>query len=246
MNYELGIIYIATGKRYLAEAVHSANSAKKLMPDIPISLWIDRNTDKNVNINHNNCFDSINMIHDPKYSFLDKMRPLFETKYEKTLFVDTDTYFLDSIYEISTLLDQFEIACVHAPNRICSWEKNFKNHNVPICFPQLNTGVIAYRKNERVMQFFKEWERIYIKQLNQTPSPPHDQPAFREALYFSNLNLTILPPEYNLRADFPGYTGGSCHVKIIHGRDPYLSQAKSLANDTSHILFNFRELNNST
>ena len=36
-----GILYFATGAKYVAEAVASAESAKKLMPGVPIALVTD-------------------------------------------------------------------------------------------------------------------------------------------------------------------------------------------------------------
>ncbi|MGH6881705.1 MAG: hypothetical protein ACREFM_12355, partial [Hypericibacter sp.] len=38
---ERGILYFATGAKYVAEAVASAQSARKLMPKVPIALVTD-------------------------------------------------------------------------------------------------------------------------------------------------------------------------------------------------------------
>ena len=46
MNDELGIVYVATGEKYLAECVRSASSAKKIMPEVPITLWTDGEVDQ--------------------------------------------------------------------------------------------------------------------------------------------------------------------------------------------------------
>jgi hypothetical protein len=52
-----------------------------------------------------------------------------------------------------------------------------------------------------------------------------DQPAFREALYASDLRFAVLTPEYNLRACFAYFLGGNVEVKIIHARDHCLDEA---------------------
>ena len=52
--------------------------------------------------------------------------------------------------------------------------------------------------------------------MNKETTPPHDQPAFREALYYSKLRVATLTPEYNCRFIMPGYVDKE--VKILHGK----------------------------
>lgn len=235
----IGIIYVATGKKYLAECIRSAMSAKKVMPDISISLWTDVKT-----ISDKHSFDFINIIDNPKYNYFDKISPLLETQYEKTLFVDTDTYFIESVYEIYTLLDRFELAYAHAPCRFSRFGKRFIGE-IPMCFPEANTGVIAYRKNESVMQLIQEWKLIYTKQLEALEAEEMkipDQPAFREALYSSEVRSIVIPPEYNIRTIFPVFKGAGYKVKILHGREPTLSRAIGIINARDDIeTFDFRK-----
>jgi hypothetical protein len=236
MNNEFGIIYVATGNTYLAECTISAGSAKKVMPDIPITLW----TDSDMGMDQNN-FDFIHKIRHPEYSFFDKIAPLIQTEYKKTLFVDTDTYFIKSVYEISTLLERFELAYAHAPWRVPPWEGHFLDE-IPICFPEPNTGVIAYRKNDSVMQLISDWEQIYAQLLEGKHPPRHDQSAFRTAIYFSQIRSVVLPPEYNIRTNFPVFKGGGCPAKILHGREPSLSHAIDQINSHDGIkIFDFRK-----
>ena len=65
---------------------------------------------------------------------------------------------------------------------------------MPNAFPQINGGVLAYRRNDRVDAFFARVER----ELAADPALDRDQPVLRELLYGSDLRLAILPPEYNL------------------------------------------------
>ncbi len=223
MNESFGIVYVATGEKYLTECIQSAKSAKKVMPDIPISLWSDKKPGSD-----SDCFDDVFILANPKYSFFDKIEPLTKTKYEKNLFVDTDTFFMHSVYEISLLLDQFELAYCHAPRRVSPWDKNLKQ--IPICFPEPNTGVIAYRRNEKVINVFLDWLRIYNEQMDSDDPPVHDQPAFREAIFLSEVHSTVLPPEYNFRTVYPGFKGKGCPVKILHGRSHTLNKAINIVN----------------
>lgn len=228
MSYDFGIVYVATGKKYRDECIKSARSAKQVMPDVAITLWTDSNAEL-----EGDSFDFIHILKDPKYSFFDKISPLIETQHEKTLFVDTDTYFLDSVYEFSELLERFELGYCHAPWRISPGKRNVME-NIPLCFAEPNTGVIPYRKTETVIQVFQEWERIYAEQLEGENPPAHDQPAFRQALYFSAIRSVILPPEYNVRTVYPVFIGG-CSAKILHGREPSLGRAIKKINEYSDL-----------
>jgi hypothetical protein len=220
MTDEFGILYVSIGAEYIQECERSAWSVRSLMPDIPISIWVD--ADRKFDPT---CFDSVHVIEAPKENrYLERIELFRETKYRKTIYLDSDTYLLDSVYEIAELLDRFDLACAHAPVRIPKWESPSRAAEIPISFPQLNAGVIAYRKNELVLDFFQSWARIYQEQLEGEHPPKHDQPALREALYFSELRVAILPPEYNIRTHHPFFTGRGLPVKILHGRDPSLSR----------------------
>lgn len=233
MNFNFGLVYIATGEKYLLEATRSATSAKKMMPDIPISLWTDK-----LEGSDTHCFNFVSILKNPQYSHIDKIRPLLESRYEKTLFIDTDTYFVGSVYEISELLDNFELAYAQAPLRISPGENNIIE-DVPICFPEANTGVIAYRKSEPVIQLINEWARIFTAQLESKNPPDHDQPAFRKALYSSRVRSAVLTPEYNFRTIIPAFKGTG-RVKILHGREPSLSRAVANVNNSENItIFDF-------
>jgi len=220
MNYEAGILYVSTGQKYYQETIRSARSAKKLMPSIPTALF----TDQQPNSDNSLLFDEVNIIREPKFSFDDKILPLKETPFQKTLFVDTDTVFVDSIVELFVLLDKFDLAYCHAPCRVCPGENN-RVQEVPDCFPEANTGVIVYNNSEIFQALVDEWEKIYTEQRNAPFPPNHDQPAFRKALYSSPMISYVLPPEYNLRTPMPMYKGWGLNPKILHGRGPSLERA---------------------
>lgn len=198
MKNDFCIIYIATSEKYRSECLQSAVSAKAVMPDIPIILWTDSfpRSDRNY-------FDNIYIIDTPEFSKSDKILQLTRTNYTKNVLLDTDTYVLHSFYEISDLVEKFDIAVCHAPKRI-----DYINEEIPVCFPQLNTGVIAFKNNQSTIRLFKEWKNIYDHHLKNEPPPVLDKPAFRKALYFSDTHFTILPPEYNVRTTFPAFKGG--------------------------------------
>ena len=192
-NLNFGILYIATGQKYVDEAVQSAKYARQIMPETSIAIFLDDQSHIRDHI-----FDRVNQIDNPQFSFIDKVTFLQESPFENTLFLDTDTLVIEPIYELGNLLNQFDLACAHAPVRT--------TYNIPVCsseFPELNTGVILYKRSDIVIELFQSWLKIYQEQLQSDRHPRHDQAAFREALFKSPANCYILPPEYNLRTMMP-------------------------------------------
>lgn len=196
-NKSIGVIYIATGERFIREACESVASLKAQMPNMPVTIFASEDI-KNSN------FEQVVIIEKPHYNHVDKIKYMGASPYDYTLFIDTDTYISADFSEIFTLLDKFDLGVAHAPNNI----RGFIN-GVPESFQQLNTGVILYKKSPQVEQLFSQWLELY------NPSNP-DQPTFREALYHSQLRIATLAPEYNCRFPFPGAVSGT--VKILHGR----------------------------
>lgn len=222
-----GILYVATGQRYVDEAQRSAASAKRQMPDLPRTLHVDAASEV-----ERGLFTEVRLIEKPTYTFFDKILPLIESPYERTLFLDTDTLVIDPVQEVFELLDRFDLGYVHGPWRACP---GYALEACPSAFAEPNTGVILYRRGEAVKDLFSRWANLYAGQLRSATPPAHDQPAFRQVLYESSLRFVVLPPEYNFRTVFPGLCGGGLRVKILHGRDPSLGAAEGDINSREGV-----------
>ena len=216
MSNKQGFIYAATGDTYIREAIYSAHSYKKHMPDTPITLFADDISEAQ----NENCFDQCFTIPNPAFGPSDKFYALQRSPYENTVFVDTDTYCIDQCNELFRILERFEFAAAHAPVRAM----NFVPKGVPRCFPEFNTGVMAFRNCESVKNLFADWDSCYTD-FRQRKEIKRDQLSFRKVLYFSTVTLTVLPPEYNLRPMFSYFVGGFGPVKIVHARDKELEKA---------------------
>ena len=196
---EKGFVYIATGEKYVDEAIRSAKSLHRCMPEAKTTLFT-KGAEKNSFLP--GPFDNVCELKDVHYSCLDKMYPLSETPYEKTIYLDTDTHICESIEELFDVLDRFDIAAAHAPFRV-----QYPLHNIPEAFPEMNTGLIAFRKSDKALQVMRKWPEYYLEQKNSSRKPRHDQHSFRRALYESEAQISVLPPEYNFRTIFPGFVG---------------------------------------
>jgi hypothetical protein len=219
---DIGFLYIATGPRHVGEMLASARSVRKHMPGVRIAVYTDQsNLPADV-------FDEVRRIENPRHSFIDKIAPLCETPFERTIFLDTDTIACAPFHDLFEILDRFDLAVAHAPFR------HDRPFVTPNCFAEVNTGVMAYRRGEAVTALLQDWLRLYEKEVAETGCMDSDQPAFREALYRSPVSLYVLPTEYNLRTVMP-VAVGRCKVRIIHGRGPDMAAVERWVNASKSI-----------
>jgi hypothetical protein len=208
-----GVVYIATGRDYIQEACLSAKSLKEHNESIHTTIFSDTNFESPF-------FDQVETIDDPSYDFGDSVIDPEMTPYDRTLFLDTDTYICEDISDIFEVLDNFDIAAAHNPGSRTAIHGEYKPSDIPKAFPQYNTGVILFKDNPNTQDFFENWSEIYINNKSKM-AIGLNQPAFREALYKSDLRISTLPSEYNLRVRYDGSVGFMTDsVKIVHGRHP--------------------------
>ncbi len=220
-----GVIYIATGEKYINEVLVSAASLKKHMPNLSITLFSDLDV-------KSSYFDKIIKIKDPVYDFEDMVRWMYRSPYDYTLYLDSDTYICDDFSELFDLLDRFDIAAAHVP-----LGKGPHIKGVSESFESFNGGVILFKKSSRMEWFFSEWLRLYLKDKKKghsnlanttlikadkelyrkrmNPKGVFNEPSLKEALYKSSLRLVTLTKVYDFRGRC-GYVNGA--VKIIHTR----------------------------
>ncbi|MBO9998140.1 MAG: hypothetical protein J7641_03880 [Cyanobacteria bacterium SID2] len=208
-----GVVYVATGGLHLREACRSVVSLKVKMPDLHVTLFTDF-------VGKLPGFDRIERIEHPHYSYFDKVLYIPKTPYDRTVFLDTDTYICHDFRELFDLLDRFDLAAAHAPSRFA-----YRVEGVPDSFPEFNTGVIVFRKTPDVWDFFLDWRERYKLDRERSGREkfgdfPPDQPTFRDAIYHSFLRVSTLTPEYNFRFIYPTFASGN--VKILHGRNSNL------------------------
>lgn len=218
------ILYIASGRRYTNRMLISAESVKKYMSEIHITAITDQEVSSSV-IDDNVVYNDFNNNNGDSI-----IRPQFVNA-DRTLFLDVDTHLTQDISDLFSILDKYDIAASHNPERIPEWfEDNsmYKAEGVPEAFPQYNTGVLLFKNNEAVLELFSEWWDIYRERVS--GGFMFNQPAFREALYKSDVRLATLPPEYNVRLNRPGYLNGP--AKILHGWHPEIRKVESSLNST--------------
>jgi hypothetical protein len=188
-----GILYIATGEKYIRAACKSAKTVIKYCPGMAMHLYADWQNYESFNFEGNTFpFSSVEKIHDPHRR--SKVDYLPCTPFDLTLYLDTDTALNADIRDMYRILERFDIAMAHA------FRRNDFNYlkpwriALPQAFPQFNSGVFLYRKTPAVIYFLENWSR-YFKEAGFK----QDQVTLRELLWLSDLRIATLPPEYNVR-----------------------------------------------
>jgi len=207
-----GVLYIATGERHVLCSINSAKSVlHNCKGKVGVSICCDKENEKLSK--KSELFDQVILIKNPHRR--SKVDYLAHTPYERTLYLDSDSFVVSDITEMFDLLDRFDIALAHA---------HMRNHKIacepwrvslPKAFPQFNGGVLLYRWNNKIEQFCKDWAKYYHE-----AGFRKDQVTLRELLWKSDLHLYTLPPEYNFRYFYklPFLPTKELVPKILHYR----------------------------
>src|SRR5258708_33999608 len=225
-GFERGILDTPTGPSYVAEAIGAARSVRDVWPGIPLALITDVSPPPG-------CFDHVEIVAAARSS-RDKPFLIGRSPFEQTIFLDADTYCCAPFPELFDQLDRFELLAALEDGRfsvkvdpVTGEERFVRVPGIPESFPELNTGVMAFRRTPATTALFQRWIAEYDEVLSGPLSDYHDQPSFRAAIYRSAVQFGVLPSEYNFRLGCPG--SARTRIKVIHGRWTYPAIAPTRA-----------------
>jgi len=182
-----GVIYVASGPDYRALAEASARSLRQVEPDLSVDLFTDEPAAVAADL-----FDAVHAIADPHPR--SKLDCLGRTRFERTLYLDADTLVLAPLGDLFDVLERFDLAVAHDVRRATELIRESQGSATPYAFPQLNGGVVLYRRSARMLDFLAEWARRFADS-----GGTRDQPVLKSMLWESDLRFWVLPPEFNLR-----------------------------------------------
>ena len=217
-----GYLYVASGEKYVREAIFSVNSLKKVSRQAHATLI----TDTELNAPE---FDTVVPLHldfdngNRKNNFLFKVEGLRRSPYEKTFFVDTDTFFCDGCEELFELLEYFDLLICQSPIGTRSAIRN--GNTIPGLY-SYNSGVIVYNDSTVTVEFLEKWLEIF---KDKSEEYIYDQPPMMDALLHVNIKTYVLQSIYNFRIPFIVCTTND-KVKIIHGRDKNVERIANILN----------------
>jgi len=224
-----GILIVATGDKYVKEAQPLVASIRRCMPDVPIAVATDLVTSVDENL-----FDMVDRaeidlsdVPPRHHGFMFRDYALMRTPFDYTIHIDTDTIFGSSAYELFHALKRFELLVVAAPAKLSGYGissegmPSEENVSIPVV-PRVNCGFMAYRKSAITSGFFDHWIELYRNGIDRAErngrTKYSDQSVFRQAIWNSDINYQVMPPEYNFRTGAPQYLDGP--VRLAHGRPP--------------------------
>lgn len=217
-------MYSSSGEAHVAAALASARSSlrQNLVPHVLFASPPPKSVSDEADL-------SIEAFEASDNPYADKIANMRRSPFQRTIFLDSDTYVIRRITNVFDLLDDYELAAALAPGY-----RGLRDPEVPTAFSEFNTGLVAWHAGRRTAAFLECWQQTYVAWQREPPFPlagePRgiaDQPAFRRCAWKHRMRIMVLPPEYNYRTSAPGTVVGK--VRVIHGRhDDYERMARKL------------------
>lgn len=186
-----GVLYIAFGDRYQAEARRSIRSLHESSPGLRVAVIADRAWTLAPRPEEF-------IIREADRSFGCKPRYMSESPFDRTLFLDTDTVVARDLRPVFGLLDWYDLGIRFLGPQLNA-DGGLEFHS------QCNSGVVLYRKSEAVDRMFEAWKRLYEKQRERQeqegrgvgPKGVHNQRSLSIALAKSDVRATHLETHLN-------------------------------------------------
>jgi len=186
-----GILYIAFKDAFIKEALLSAESIKRYMPDIPIALF----TNQEIESPFIDIVELVKIKHARS-----KVDLVAETPFQNTIYLDSDTLIVRDISDMFDILDRFDVGFNHDYARKREkYSKTIPEYaEIPYSFSEVNGGIMTYNNSHRTKDFLKLWKEYFYKYFHKTNG--WDQVSLRIALWKSEAKIHHFPFEYNIRS----------------------------------------------
>ena len=213
---EKGVIFVASGEKYVEEVRDSLKRLKSVMPEIDATFYTDRNLDVAE-------ADQVIVEEDLDRDYSAKIKKMKESPYEKTIFLDSEVKVEEDFSEIFEVLEDFQMAFSFKNGTI----QGESMYGMDMSY---NTGVIAYRDDEVVQNFFSDWLEAYRKEREEY----HDQTSFFNSIVKSDVRYITLPFEYNYRLQYSCLAHGE--IKIFHFREEEMPGFSLISRNSEKII----------
>lgn len=200
-----GVIYVATGAKFVAEAEASLATLRQTNPELSAALLTDLPPQRQ------GSWDEVIIAADLQGQGARAKLHMDRAPWDRCLFLDTDTMVCGNLAAGFALLDRFDFAGEHSHSG-----HHYQVPGLPTSFPEINSGVLFWRKNGATHALFELWRKIYDADDKKYGGRKWDQKSLRQAVWESDVRFTNLPSSYNLMPYFPAALEG--HVVVAHGR----------------------------
>jgi hypothetical protein len=205
-----GVIYVASGEKFLREAETSLASLRATNPGLPAMLLTDQP------VARPELWDKVEV--DPGLMALTTTGRSCKAKlhmdrapWDRCLFLDTDTLVIGDLSSGFALLDRFEFAA----DQIAGGH-HYTVPGLPPAFPEVNSGVMFWRPTEAVRELFQSWRQLYDLFDQSDLGRTYDQKSLRVALWRSDVRYVRMPTNLNLMPYHPAVV--EREMAVVHGR----------------------------
>jgi len=203
-----GHLYVANHQKFINEAIISARSLKRFNHD-PVCLICPKDLQTD---DLKSSFDFIiGNSEIENHTYLAKVIGLQYTPFDRTVFLDTDTFIADTISELFEVLDLVDFATTTEATLHTDISSDLSYRFV---FQEFNSDVIVYKNNSIMQGIFSDWLTYCISNKKVI-----DMPGLRESvlLHINDVKFSILPDHYNAHG-FKTMLLLYAKIKIIHER----------------------------
>jgi len=211
MEYLLeGVLYIAFGEQYHRETRRSIASLRKVSPAVRIAVITEEEWTTEP-------IPDAFILKDNNESFASKPKYMYETPFERTLFIDSDTVIARDITPIFGLLDWYDVGVRFGGPELN--EPNGLEYHT-----QCNSGVVLFKKNEAVAEMFTIWQKEYAtqKQLSATTNQIRDRRGLNDQRFLAVAiaKSGVRPVHFAEHLNFALFETIICYSPpvIFHGR----------------------------
>lgn len=199
-----GIVYVAWGETYVAEAVASAKQVRRVMQTPIVLITADEAVETQ------GVFDKI-IVTPFNRTYRDKILMAL-APFDRVIFLDSDTFVLESLDQLFHMLERFDVVYqASAPST------HYTLPDVPmLALEEPSAGIIAWRRNDATRRFFEQWAADYDEQERANGNGAWDQRSMRSALWRSEVNLYALGRDWQLYSFEAGIAMNK--VRMVHGR----------------------------
>jgi hypothetical protein len=186
--------------------------------DIPSALFTDR-----PDLAEPGPFSEVIRVPDQRWVRTEaKVWSLGRSPFERTVYLDNDTYVCGDMTDLFTVLDRFDVAGAPVTLRLAKAGNHADPADIPDAFQTVNGGMLAYRRNDATAALWNLWWELY--QVDKATAGDEcilDQPSLRVAMWRSTgCQVLLVPNEFNMRTkqyrSRPVAAVGP--VRMIHGR----------------------------
>ena len=238
-----GFITILTGMYSFQDCVHFLASVRKFYTE-PIVVLIDQ-----VPVFFHPVLKAFGNVHllpapaDPNPVLASRRAKvaLYDlSPFDRTLYLDSDICLMQRVDELFEQLDEYDIMMAKDVQSSIAKARNLVRNGYDILptlqtlgFPvddttvQYHSGVLAFRRSEKVDHFFESYRRYFDLVIRHPEELKlKDQGAFAAAIATSSLRTYTLPPTYNFMDKWKRSYGleDDATIKILHATYPYRPQ----------------------